>query len=287
MATRTLKAKYETQNDSASRSRIILCHSKNTKEIHYEFEDEAVAEESAELSPAAPASAAPAPVAAPVAALVASSGPVSYIPNEPLKATDTLRVIILQKLKKGSDERLLSKTVKDLVGGKTTSQIEIFDDLQLRFASAPEKAEEMLLEELGAALGSGCSVSLGKYTSGMVSHLVASKLPGGFNPCSAKSYLSKTWGIGSSRADAAVLLGSILEPEKRLGSEAEAKERLDSVVPIYAQCIRIFLSQGIAGRGGGSSSGGAMTNTRNAQSPSRSRSNSSRSRRAVHALPQA
>src|SRR5258708_3766320 len=40
MATRTLKAKYEAGDDSTSRTRTILCHAKNPKEIYYQFEDE-------------------------------------------------------------------------------------------------------------------------------------------------------------------------------------------------------------------------------------------------------
>ncbi|KAF7311393.1 Fatty acid synthase subunit alpha [Mycena kentingensis (nom. inval.)] len=40
MATRTLKAKYEAKDDSVSVTRTILCHSKNVKEIYYQFEDE-------------------------------------------------------------------------------------------------------------------------------------------------------------------------------------------------------------------------------------------------------
>jgi hypothetical protein len=34
--------------------------------------------------------------------------------------------------------------------------------------SAPEKGEELPLEELGAALGLGYSGALGKYTSGLI-----------------------------------------------------------------------------------------------------------------------
>jgi len=41
MATRTLKAKFEVQDDSVSHLRVILCHAKNVKEVyyHWQFED--------------------------------------------------------------------------------------------------------------------------------------------------------------------------------------------------------------------------------------------------------
>ncbi|KAI5122922.1 hypothetical protein M0805_007600 [Coniferiporia weirii] len=264
MATRTLKAKYETQDDSVSRSRAILCHSKNTKEIYYQFEDEApevAAEPSADSTPAASAPAAAAPVAAPVAAPTASAGPAATIADEPLKAVDTLRVIIAQKLKKSVDEVSLSKSIKDLVGGKSTLQNEILGDLQIEFSSAPEKGEELSLEELGSAMQVGYSGALGKHTSGMISRLVGGKMPGGFNLSAVKAHLSKTWGLGSARADGVMLLALTMEPPKRLGSEAEAKAWLDSIVPIYASKAGVSLSQGGSAGGGGGSSGGAVINS--------------------------
>ena len=263
MAVRTLKAKYEAQDDSVSRSRAILCHSKNPKEIYYEFEDE-VTEAPAESAPAAAAAPVAAPVAsaaAPVAAPAASAGPAASIADEPLKAVDTLRVIIAQKLKKGIDEVPLSKSIKDLVGGKSTLQNEILGDLQLEFSSAPEKGEELPLEELGSAMQSGYNGALGKHTSGMISRLIGGKMPGGFNLSAVKAHLSKTWGLGSARADGVLLLGLTMEPPKRLGSEAEAKAWLDSIVPLYATRSGISLSSGGASGGGGGASGGAVINS--------------------------
>lgn len=42
MATCTLTAKYEKSDNAVTHTRIILCHSKNTKEILYQYEDEVV-----------------------------------------------------------------------------------------------------------------------------------------------------------------------------------------------------------------------------------------------------
>lgn len=262
MATRTLKAKYEVQDDSVTHRRAIFCHAKHTKEVYYQFEDEAeapVAETpAAETSAPAPASAAPtAAAAAPAAAPAAAA---ASIEDAPLKATDVLVAIIAQKLKKRVDEVPLSKSIKDLVGGKSTMQNEILGDLQLEFSSAPEKGEELPLEELGSALGTGFSGSLGKYTSGLVSRLVGSKMPGGFNVSAIKAYLSKSWGLGPGRADGVLLLAATMEPPKRLGSEAEAKSFLDGVVSIYAQRSGISLSSGAAA-GGAGGGGGAVINS--------------------------
>lgn len=236
MATHTLKAKYETQDDSISRTRTILCHAKNVKEIYYQFEDELDAP-SASDSDAEASSSAPAPAAAAAALVVvaAPSGPAVTIEDAPIKAIDILTVIVAQKLKKRVDEVPLSKSIKDLVGGKSTLQNEILGDLQLEFSSAPEKGEELPLEELGGALASGFGGALGKYTTGLVSRVVGGKMPGGFNSSAIKTYLSKSWGLGSGRADGVLLLATTMEPAKRLATEAEAKSWLDGIVAIYAQ----------------------------------------------------
>jgi fatty acid synthase subunit alpha len=260
MATRTMKAKYEARDDSTGRSRSILCHAKHGKDIYYQFEDEPEApeavEESPEVAPPAPSSTMAVPMSTPAPSAAAAS-----IEDVPLKAVEILSVVVAQKLKKKIDEIPLSKTIKDLVGGKSTLQNEILGDLQLEFTSAPEKAEELPLDELGSALGVGFSGALGKYSNGLVSRMIGGKMPGGFNSSSIKSYLAKNWGLGASRSDGVLLLGTTLEPEKRLGSEAEAKAWLDGVVAVYAQRAGISLSQGSTGGGTGGSGGGAVINS--------------------------
>ena len=258
MATRTLKAKYESADGSVSMTRTILCHSKNVKDIYYQHEDEPEAAPAEEAAPAPASSAAPAATQAAAAAapVAAPSGPVASIDDVPITAMDILLVVVAQKLKKRVDEIPLSKTIKDLVGGKSTLQNEILGDLQQEFSSAPEKGEELPLEELGATLGNGFSGALGKYSTGLISRLVGGKMPGGFNASTIKTHLSKTWGLGPGRADGVLLLATTLEPPKRLGNEAEAKTWLDSVVAVYAQCAGISLSSGSAGGGAGGGGGG-------------------------------
>jgi 3-oxoacyl-ACP reductase-like protein len=108
------------------------------------------------------------------AAVVASpppttiAGPAASIEDVPIRAVDILAVIVSQKLKKQLSEVPLSKSIKELSNGKSTLQNEIMGDLQGEFSSAPDKGEELPLEELGAALGSGHSGNLGKYSTGLV-----------------------------------------------------------------------------------------------------------------------
>ncbi len=183
-----------------------------------------------------------------------------FIEDGPRKAGEVVVAIIAPKLKKRVDEVPLSKSIQDLVGGKSTMQNEILGDLQLEFSTAPEKGEELPLEELGTSLGVGFNGSLGKYTTGLISRLIGGKMPGGFNVSAIKSYLSKSWGLGSSRADGVLLLAATMEPAKRLGSEAEAKSWLDGVVAVYAQRSGISLSSGAAA-GGAGGAGGAVINS--------------------------
>ena len=260
MATRTLKAKYESSDDSVSRSRVILCHAKNTKEVYYQYEDEP--EPSVEVVPTETVSTTttltPASIVAPV---VDAAGPVASIPDAPITAAEILNVIVAQKLKKPVEEIPQAKSIKDLVGGKSTLQNEILGDLQQEFTSAPEKGEEFPLEELGSALATGFSGSLGKYSTSLIARLIGGKMPGSFTASSIRSYLSKTWGLGPSRTDGVLLLATTFEPPKRLTSEAEAKSWLGDVVQTYARRSGISLVSPGATAGGAGSVGGATINS--------------------------
>lgn len=264
MATRTLKAKYEAQDGAISLQRQILCHAKNQKEVYYAFEDEA-ADEAPSAAAASTAAAAPAPVAAPVVAapapVAASAGPAAAVEDAPPKAVDTVRVIVAQKLKKQASEVPLSKSLKELSGGKSTLQNEILGDLQVEFASAPEKGEDLPLDELGAALSVGYA-ALGKHSMALTNRMIASKFPGGFNITAARAHLNKQWGLGPLRTDSALFFGILNEPPKRLGSEAEAKAFLDQLAQSYASYSGISLSSGAAAGGaGGAAGGGAVMNS--------------------------
>ena len=54
-------------------------------------------------------------------------------------------------------------------------------------SSAPERGEELPLEELGVALSVDISGNLGKYTTRLVSRLIGSKIPGSFGPTLVRS----------------------------------------------------------------------------------------------------
>ncbi|KAI9352522.1 hypothetical protein DFJ73DRAFT_926469 [Zopfochytrium polystomum] len=236
MAIRTLKLKYEVHDDAVTRRRTQLCTSKDQKEIYYEFED-APEEAPAEAAPAAAATAAPAAQAAaaapaaPVATAPAAAGPIA---DETPTALEVLLVLIAQKLKKPLAEIPVSKSIKDLVGGKSTLQNEILGDLAAEFGNVlADKAEENPLSET---------------STGLVNKMISSKMPAGFGMGAVKAYLSATFGLGPKRSESALLHGVVSEPASRFSSEAEAKTWLDTVVRSYAAKVGITL-------GGGASSG--------------------------------
>ena len=142
MATHTLKAKYETKDDSTGHVRQVFCAYKDQKEIYYQFEDELEANSESD-APAEVANPSPTPVAT-VPVVVATppptiSGPAASIEDAPIRAVDILAVIVSQKLKKQLSEVPLFKSIKELSNGKSTLQNEIMGDLQGEFSSAPDK----------------------------------------------------------------------------------------------------------------------------------------------------
>ncbi|PIA16745.1 fatty acid synthase [Coemansia reversa NRRL 1564] len=262
MAQRTLKFKYEAYDDAIAHRRSTLCYSKNEKELYYSYDPEPEAEaqpaDSATKSeePAAPAAVAAAPVAA-APAPVAPSGTGAAIEDVPIKAVDIIHTIVCQKLKKSLDEVPVSKSVKELVGGKSTLQNEILGDLQKEFGSdVPEKSEETPLSELAEGMTS-FGGALGKHSSSQIARLVSNKMPGGFTQSVARAYLQTTYGLGPQRQEALLLLGLTSEPASRLGSEAEAKAWLDTLAQAYAKKTGISYSSA-SSASGGAAAGGAV-----------------------------
>ncbi|KAJ2818316.1 fatty acid synthase alpha subunit Lsd1, partial [Coemansia erecta] len=264
MAQRTLKFKYEAYDDAIAHRRSTLCYAKNEKELYYSYDPEPEAE--AEAAPAeSAAAAAPAPVAAAAAAAApvaapapaAAGGAGAPIEDIPVKAADIIHTLVCQKLKKSLDEVPLTKSVKELVGGKSTLQNEILGDLQKEFGNdVPEKSEETPLGELAESMTS-FSGTLGKHSSGQVARLISSKMPGGFSQSTARGYLQSSYGLGPQRQDGLLLLGLTSEPAARLGGEADAKAWLDTLAQAYAKRAGISYSAA-GGAAGGASAGAAV-----------------------------
>ncbi|KAF1921272.1 hypothetical protein BDU57DRAFT_510005 [Ampelomyces quisqualis] len=262
MAKRTLASKYEAHDAARSVQRQILCYNKDAKDIYYDVDPvEEEPEPAAGGSPDAPAAASSAPAAAaaaPVAASAASAGPAAQVPDEPVTATDILRALVAQKLKKPLMDIPLSKAIKDLVGGKSTLQNEILGDLGKEFGSTPEKPEDTPLDELGASMQQTFNGQLGKQSASLIARMVSSKMPGGFNITAVRKHLETRWGLAQGRQDAVLLLAITNEPAARLGSEADGKAFLDEQANKYAAIAGVNLSAPVAGGDGGGGGAGMM-----------------------------
>ncbi|KAI5281614.1 3-oxoacyl-[acyl-carrier-protein] synthase, partial [Ascosphaera aggregata] len=194
----------------------------------------------------------------PASAPTANAVPAAAIPDEPVTATDIVRSLVAQKLKKNLADIPTTKAIKDLVGGKSTLQNEILGDLGKEFGSTPEKPEDIPLDELGASMQTTFDGQLGKQSSSLIARLISSKMPGGFNNSSARKYLESRWGLASGRQDAVLLLSLTMEPPSRLSSETEAKAFFDTVSQKYASNAGISLSAPSASADAGAGSAGMM-----------------------------
>ncbi|RPA81839.1 hypothetical protein BJ508DRAFT_414553 [Ascobolus immersus RN42] len=241
MAKRTLRHKYESYDAAHSLQRQILCYTKDTNDIYYKT----VHEE----APAAAAnvrvkdSASQEPTVSP-AAPVANRSParvLKELEDVPLKAAHVLRTIVSQKLKKGFLEIDEQKTVKELVGGKSTLQNEIIGDLTVEFGQVPERPEDLSLEELGSLLQNGFSGKLGKYSNSQLSRMFSAKMPPGYTVSSAKQFMADEWRFGPGRQELALLLSLSAEPSKRLGDTAAVKLYWDDILSMYCNVAKIKL----------------------------------------------
>ncbi|KAJ2384726.1 fatty acid synthase alpha subunit Lsd1, partial [Coemansia sp. RSA 2611] len=92
--------------------------------------------------------------AAPVVSAIRSSGAVAALADIPLQALDVVHALVTYKLKHPLADVSALKSIKALVGGKSTLQNEIVGDLHKEFGSkTPDKAEELSLQDLAAAIG--------------------------------------------------------------------------------------------------------------------------------------
>jgi 3-oxoacyl-ACP reductase-like protein/malonyl CoA-acyl carrier protein transacylase/acyl dehydratase len=232
MANRTLSLKYSTTDVANAKTRSIFCISKHIKEVYYEYEIVQAEVKKVEESPSVVVAAQIAPAAEPISKPSSKAEPIS---EENVQVKDIIQILIAQKLKKSPNEVSMTKSIKDLVGGKSTLQNEIVGDLQAEFPNVPERSEELPLEELCETIQVQHSGKLGKHTSSLISRVVSHKFPGGFALSAAQQHLAKRWGLGPLRVDSVLLRGLAGAPANRMATEQDAKTWLDEVTHSYAK----------------------------------------------------
>ncbi|KAJ2895859.1 fatty acid synthase alpha subunit Lsd1, partial [Coemansia aciculifera] len=181
--------------------------------------------------------------------------------DAPLQALDVVLAVVAHKTKRSLADVSPQKSIRALVGGRSTLQNEIVGDLHKEFGSkVPDKAEDFSLQDLAAAIGA-FGGSLGKHTQSQLARLFSNKMPGGFSLSSARSTLQSVYGLGPQRQDALLLVALTMEPSSRLSGDAEAKTWIDSVAQAYAAKagISYAATSGIVGSSGGQSGAPAIS----------------------------
>uniref|UniRef100_K3WEQ6 Fatty acid synthase subunit alpha n=1 Tax=Globisporangium ultimum (strain ATCC 200006 / CBS 805.95 / DAOM BR144) TaxID=431595 RepID=K3WEQ6_GLOUD len=253
MALRTLQV-----GDFPDAPRQILWYKRDREVVHFEEESSnpsaseyarALAEAAAALeAPVVEAAAEPEvtvvavapPAAVHMPAPVVHAAPAA-VEDAPVSALHILRVLLAIRLNKELSEISADTDVKTLCAGKSAVQNEILGDLEKEFgAGVPDGAGEIPLKELASKF-SGYS-ALGKVTTGLISKMIAGKMPGGFTMSSVKEYLVGTKALGSGRIESVLAHSLLLAPQARLKSEAEARKWLDASVDSYASFAGVSLA---------------------------------------------
>ncbi|KAJ2747571.1 fatty acid synthase alpha subunit Lsd1 [Coemansia sp. BCRC 34301] len=256
MATKTLK--------SAPRSskRVDVLHIERDRDSVYYTQQRQEAVEPTHVALPVPTEQIVTPVAEPVAPAVApsvvaeASSSVGAAPlvDAPLQALDVVHAIVAHTTKRSLADVPPQKSIKSLMGGKSTLQNEIVGDLHKEFGSkVPDKAEDLSLQDLATAIGT-FGGSLGKHTQAHLARLFSNKMPGGFSLSSARSTLQSAYGLGPQRQDAILLIALTMEPPSRLSGDAEAKAWLGSVTQAYAAKTGISYAAANSSSSGGSGS---------------------------------
>ncbi|KAJ1913043.1 fatty acid synthase alpha subunit Lsd1, partial [Coemansia sp. S17] len=190
-------------------------------------------------------------VVEPIAPTVQSFGTTTPLVDVPLRALDIVHATVAHKLKRSLADVSTAKSIKSLVGGKSTLQNEIVGDLHKEFGSkVPDKAEDLSLQDLATAIGT-FGGNLGKYTKAQLARLFSNKMPGGFSLSSARSTLQLVYGLGPQRQDALFLVALTMEPSSRLSSDVEAKSWLSTIAQAYAAKAGISYSVASSGSSSG------------------------------------
>ena len=82
---------------------------------------------------------------------------------------------------------------------------------------------------------------LGKHSESLISRMMSSKMPGGFNITAARRYLENERGFATGRQDGVLLFAINLQPVARLSSESDARTFFDGVVESYTVNTGIVL----------------------------------------------
>ncbi|OJI99519.1 hypothetical protein ASPVEDRAFT_81132 [Aspergillus versicolor CBS 583.65] len=223
----------KTINNDLGSNVQFLASTQNLPELLYAYDqtpDDSTIDEPVIDTPQT--STAPEPRTIPEAATVLT------VPDAPLTALRIIRALIARKLRRPASEIDPSRSIKDLCGGKSTLQNELIGDLGHEFPNLPDRAEDVSLVELDAALG---EVSLGPTSTALLQRLFSAKMPARMTIPAARARMADIWGLPLHRQTGVLVDALVAEPQSRLPSLEEAHEYWDSLTEAYGQSLGLFL----------------------------------------------
>jgi len=207
----------------------------------------------AHAGPAKPA-AVVAPAAAASRAAVGPSASGGAEVNAPPSALTAIQAILASRFSKSPDAIDAGATIKSMSGGKSALQNEIVGDLSKEFADADsadlEDAADVSLLQLARTVQASYRKP-GKIATGLLTRMVASKLPAGSSISKLKSSFQDEFSLGASGLEGVMISSLFLEPSERLGNDGLASWRA-SVVRHYGD----YAGQPVGSKVGGDADGG-------------------------------
>ncbi|KAL2867500.1 uncharacterized protein BJX67DRAFT_380851 [Aspergillus lucknowensis] len=180
------------------------------------------------------------PQSSPVPELVAEREQVTVhtVSDAPLTAISIVTALVARKLRRSASEIDVSRSIKELCGGKSTLQNELIGELGNEFRSLPDRAEDVSLSDLDAALG---EVSLGPTSGAFLQRLFTAKMPARITIPAVRARLESVWGLPTHRQTAVLVTALAAEPQSRLPSLEAANQYWDGLVDGYGQSVGLPL----------------------------------------------
>ncbi|KAL2864073.1 uncharacterized protein BJX67DRAFT_390216 [Aspergillus lucknowensis] len=241
MIKQTAQSKFLHSDRATLLQRQFLASEKQGKDIYYEdhgvgigIDAEAPAPgaktqaQASTGSPTAPVAPSPAPAKA------EPTGGMEAIEDQPARAFEIVRTLLSRILKIPLTDVVGTQSIKSLAGGRSTLENEIIGDLASEFGSLPDRAEDLTVSDLSAALQKTFTGQMRKVLLKALHAMFASKMPGQFTVATARTYLQSRWGLGAGRQDSVLLLAIAQQPGSRLKEEPEARSFFDGLVQFYA-----------------------------------------------------
>lgn len=129
-----------------------------------------------------------------------------------------------------------------MASGKSALQNELIGDIGAEFKALPDGSEDLSLASLGASCENQFTGQPGKQMAALISKLISSKMPAGFNQVVMREHLESFWGLGQGRQSTTICFAVTMAPPSRLENADAAKKFLDSIVHRYGSYAGVLIA---------------------------------------------